>query len=102
MSWAATRCGSPVAHPVAIRAWSDGGLRDGRAGAGWILKAAWSWEDVGKDHWCDFACAALELGECTVTVAEIVGLTQAMEAVDSVLRTGHVLFSDHHRVRMGA
>jgi len=96
MSWATARQGIPVA----IRAWSDGGLRNDSAGAGWIIKGAWTWEDVEKDHWEDLACAALELGCCDALIAEIVAFTQVVDAVDSILRTGRVKFSDSHRVRV--
>ena len=83
---------------MALRVWSDGGLREGSAGTGWIIKGAWTFDDVERDMWEDIAWVALELGSCTITVAELVGIMEAVSAIDSLLRKGRVQFTEHHRV----
>ena len=43
------------------------------------------------------AWAALELGSCTVAVAELVGFMKAVKAVDPILTRGPVQFTDRTR-----
>ena len=89
------KCTLPSGIPVALVANFDGGLRDGHAASGWILKGRWG----EMDDWIEIAHASLYIGMETSMFAELYAATQALSAALSYARTGTVECDGTGRVR---
>ena len=77
------KCTLPSGIPVALVANFDGGLRDGHAASGWILKGRW--EEM--EDWIEIAHASLYIGMETSMFAELYPATRALSAALSFART---------------
>ena len=76
----------PMGAPTALVANFDGGLRDGHAASGWLLKGRWG----EAEEWIPIAHASLYIGLETCMFAELFAASQALSAALSFVRTGTV------------
>eukprot|EP00973_Karenia_brevis_P010676 1447249-Karenia_brevis.AAC.1 len=88
--------------PRRVRAWFDGGVRDGELSAcGWLLQASWANAADLSDFsdWTTVAWGSLLLDSgTTVTDAELTGCEQATSALLCFAQQGFVDFNGELRV----
>ena len=91
-SWATSL---PYGKVTRLRAYFDGGRRDGVAGCGWVLFATFSSSVTDEDdhdcNWVRVGSGAIQLGDSTPVHAELKG---ASDAVDAAIQfASHLVYS---------
>ena len=89
----------PPTGVKALRAFCDGGKRDGICGSGYCVYAVDEWAKIDKGRWYNVLDVSFSVGPQSVTVAETLAILESIKSIQHLIVRRNVFFNSQARVK---